>query len=55
VNAVTNASPTSKASFQIHGFGWDKFVRAKKLYQFGIIPVDQGVHFLNTAAGNLRS
>ena len=47
MNAVTNPSPTSKASFQVNGFGGAKLVRAKEMYQFGIIPVDQGVYFLN--------
>ena len=45
MNAVTNPSPTSKASFQVNGFGGAKLVRAKEMYQFGIIPVDQGVYF----------
>ena len=47
INGHTPPSPTSKAAFQVNGFGGAKFVRAKKLYQFGIIPVDQGVYFLN--------
>jgi hypothetical protein len=47
MNAVTNPSPTSKGSFQVNGFGGAKVVRAKEMYQFGIIPVDQGVYFLN--------
>jgi hypothetical protein len=41
MNAVTNPSPTSKVSFQVNGFGGAKLVRAKEMYQFGIIPVDQ--------------
>ncbi|MGA9234398.1 MAG: hypothetical protein WBV91_06190, partial [Desulfobacterales bacterium] len=47
MNAVTNRSPTSKPSFQVNGFGGAELVCAKELYQFGIIPVDQGVYFLN--------
>jgi hypothetical protein len=47
MNAVTNLSPTSKASFQVDGFRKAKLVRAKEMYQLGIIPVDQGVYFLN--------
>ena len=45
--ALTNPSMTSKASFQVNGFGGTKLVGAKEMYQFGIIPVDQGVYFLN--------
>ena len=47
MNAVTNPSWASKASFQVDGFGGAKLIRAKKMYQFRIIPVDQGVYFLN--------
>ena len=47
MNAITNPSPTSKASFQVNGFGGTELVCAKEIYQFGIIPVDQGVNFLN--------
>ena len=38
---------TSKASFQVNGFGGAKLVRAKEMCQFGIILVDQGAYFLN--------
>ena len=47
MTAVTNPSPTSKVSFQVNGFGGAELVRAKEMYQFGIIPVDQGAYFLN--------
>jgi len=47
MNAVNNPSRASKPSFQVNGFGGTKLVRAKEMYQFGIIPVDQGVYFLN--------
>ena len=47
MSTVSNPSPTSKDSFQVNGFGGAKLVRAKKMDQFGIIPVDQGVYFLN--------
>src|SRR4030042_4329204 len=46
MNAITHPSST-KASFQVNGFGGAKVVRAKEMYQFGIIPVNQGVYFLN--------
>ena len=42
-----NPSRTSKPSFQVNGFGGAKLVRAKEMYQFGIIPINQGVYFLN--------
>jgi hypothetical protein len=47
LHVVSNLTQTSQASFQVNGLGGVKLVRAKKLYQFGIIPVDQGVYFLN--------
>ena len=37
----------SKAAFQINGFGGAELVRAKEMYHFGIIPVDQGGYFLS--------
>src|SRR5210317_1902747 len=40
-------SPASKASFQVNRFGGANSVRAEEMYQFGIIPVDQSVYFLN--------
>ena len=37
----------SKVSFQVNGLGGAKLVRAEKMDQFGVIPIDQGVYFLN--------
>jgi len=34
----------SEASFLVDGFGGAEFVCAKEMYQFGIIPVDQGIY-----------
>jgi hypothetical protein len=46
--ALAKSQSMSKASFQINnGFGRAKLVRAKEMHQLGIIPVDQGVYFLN--------
>jgi hypothetical protein len=40
-------SPPSKVSFQVNGFGGAETVCAEEMDQFGIIPVDQRVYFLN--------
>jgi hypothetical protein len=42
-----NPLPTLKASFQVYGFGGAELVRTEEMDQFGIIPLDQGVHLLN--------
>jgi len=52
MNAIVHLSST-KASFQINGFGGAQLVRAKEMYQFGIIPVDQGVDPRGTLLGLL--
>ena len=44
---ITNPSPTSKASFQVNGFGGAKLIRAKEMHHLGIIHVDQGGDILN--------
>ncbi len=47
VNAIASPARPSKGSFQVNGFGGAKMVRAKEMNQVGIIPIDQGVYFLN--------
>ncbi len=50
---LSSSISTMKASFQVNGFGGAKLVRAKEMYQFGIIPVDQGVYFSNAECSQM--